>query len=322
MTYVWGKLSVPPKNSLLVSDANPFDHLSAWVCNYIRAAVTAKVNVLHSDGAVRIDPEHPPESEASKPLQLWEPPFPFPRLDESDNYQQSENVSYKGELYTATDMEGHLLSPRFQIIMQPYVPLSVEALADPDQDSQILEALGSDVGFLAAQLANLDNRLGLDDESDVEPFRHGHLQPINATLMDNKRYRFVQNEGGTIVIMSFLSLILFVHAWVLLSEMYRRVKGDVGQRPWLLDIGVKGLAPPQFGTLAMMDALLQGSNVTRILLDNAHLMSASELHQHLAGRRFRLGWFYNRVTESHEYTLGVLDDDEYQFKGSRHIFVA
>lgn len=120
--------------------------------------------------------------------------------------------------------------------------------------------------------------------------------------------------------MAILSLVCLIHSWALMSGIYRRIRCISSQRPWLLDIGVKGLAPPQFGTIAATHRLLRGSNIASVLPADAHMMQASELQSQLGGRQFRLGWFYDIIKRSDVYTLGVLDDGELEFKGAKQRF--
>lgn len=67
----------------------------------------------------------------------------------------------------------------------------------------------------------------------------------------------------------------------------------------------------------MTEALLGDSNILSSLPDDAHVLTADALQAHLAGKMLKLGWFLNVETETHELTIGVLDDDSFVFKGDK-----
>lgn len=309
--YVWGRV----RNGSTAGD-DLYEHLAVWECNYTWADVTTKLNVISSDGDTLIDHSNPPVVlNASEPPRPWDPPFTIPHMVFSDMYDTVPGPT-DADVFPPID-NVPIFSRRFGLILEPYGPMTVEDLGNPHKDEEILEALRYDLGFAAAQLANVEKRLRLDEEASTVPSRHGYLQPINATLIDNSRYRLAQDQRITIAIVSILCIILVIHTWALISETCPRRLQPFHR--WGLKIRTKGLAPPQFSTITMMDVLLRGSNVGDVLPASAHLMPKRELHRHLddRGRRFRMGWFYNAATGSHEYTLGVIDDDTFVFKGRR-----
>lgn len=317
VAHIWGKLS-PAGNDNFQHIASPkFESLVVWECNYTWAEVITDMNVLYSNGEVRIDHDSPPKPRDSDDPRPWEPPFRIPKFDADDDGHGGSvfSVPFGGEALFVRNLDN-----RFRSIIEPSGPLAIEDLADPDREDQILQALHSDMGFAAAQLANLESRLGLDEQSESSPSHHGFLRPVNATVVDGERHRLVQNHGVSIAMMTILSLVCLIHLWGLVSGLYRRIRRISSQRPWLLDIGVKGLAPPQFGTIEATHRLLDGSNIASVLPPDAHMMQARELQSQLAGRQFRLGWFYDTIKRSDVYTLGVLDDDELEFKGAKQRF--
>lgn len=317
VAHIWGKLS-PAGNDNFQHIASPkFESLVVWECNYTWAEVTTDMTVLYSNGEMRIDHNNPPKPRDSDDPRPWDPPFRIPKFDADDDGHGGSvfSVPFDGE-----DLFVRNLDNRFRSIIEPLGPLAIEDLADPNREDQILQALHSDMGFAAAQLANLESRLSLDEQSDSTPSHHGFLRPINATVVDSERHRLVQNQGISIAMMAILSLVCLIHSWALISGFYRRIRRISSQRPWLLDIGVKGLAPPQFGTIAATHRLLRGSNIASVLPADAHMMQARELQSRLGGRQFRLGWFYDIIKRSDVYTLGVLDDGELEFKGAKQRF--
>ena len=310
-TYVWGEV----RNSSR-SGGDLYKHLAVWECNYTWADVTARLHVFDSEGSTLIDHSTPPEVlNSSSPMRSWEPPFAIPNMIPTDNYERLPGP-VPGDVFPRMSAFTEPLSRRFALIMEPYGPMKMEDLGNPEKEGEILEALGSDLGFAAAQLANVEKRLSLDDESNTAPSRHGYLQPINATLIDDYRYRVVQDLGITIAMVSILSITFLIHVWALVSENCPRLLRPLNR--WRLKIGTKGLAPPQFNTVTMMSALLHGSNTADVLPADAHLMPDKELHQRLdeRGARFRIGWFFDTGKESHEYTLGLLNDEDFPFKGT------
>lgn len=48
------------------------------------------------------------------------------------------------------------VQPQFSNIIEPYGPITLEDLMDPDREDQILELLYSTLAFAAAQLAKLE----------------------------------------------------------------------------------------------------------------------------------------------------------------------
>ncbi|KAJ3940064.1 uncharacterized protein N0V96_010065 [Colletotrichum fioriniae] len=82
-------------------------------------------------------------------------------------------------------------------------------------------------------------------------------------------------------------------------------------------MNVKGLAPDGFNSIAAMTALLKDSNAMDHLPEGAEHMSKKELHEKLSGLRFRMGWFWRESTQTRHYTIGVLDDENFEFLGNK-----
>lgn len=308
-TYVWGNFSAATMD---------FDHLAVWKCNYSWAEVMTEMNLLWSEGDIVIGHNNPPVTMNSSTLQPWTPPFSIPVFE-------SSMVDWGiPDVFPSVDLQNPTaggVTNRFGAIMQPFGPLRLEDFGEPDKDDAVLEALHSSLGFAVAQLANLEHRLNLTETSDTSPESPGTLQPITGTITDHGRHRLLQDPKITYVIIAILALTVAANIWALLSALLRRLLSQDGKRrSWLLDMGLKGLAPDGFGSAAMMESLLQDSNSLRAMPHDAERMPPGELYQSLAGRRFRLGWFSHGETGEDEFTIGVLDDHEFQFKGGRRRF--
>jgi hypothetical protein len=68
----------------------------------------------------------------------------------------------------------------------------------------------------------------------------------------------------------------------------------------------------------MMASLLDGSNCSDTLPEDAHSLPAETLHRYLAEKTFRLGWFHNIETDEDIYAIGVLDQGNLIFKGDAY----
>lgn len=75
---------------------------------------------------------------------------------------------------------------------------------------------------------------------------------------------------------------------------------------------MKGLAPEGFNSLALMASLLQGSNYDTHIPHDAYRVPPKQLHEKLAGKRFRMGWFYDHEIQDRVFTVGVLDDESFE----------
>jgi hypothetical protein len=94
----------------------------------------------------------------------------------------------------------------------------IEDLANPDEERQVLEALGADMGFAAAQLTNVEKRLSLGEESRNGETHAEGLESNNGALTNNNRYRLNQDQEPTIAMLTVLCLFCFVRILGLLSE--------------------------------------------------------------------------------------------------------
>lgn len=272
-----------------------------------------------------IDHGNPPVQDDST-VRPWEPPFGVPVfggfMDQFSNSLEApvETILYHfGDMFERTDYttsdERRSVGAMFRHILQPYGPIVMDDLVDPSREGEVLGALHATLAFAASQLVNIEQRFDLDESSDSDPSTlPNEKNPISGTITDNWRQRVVQNSSITFTLMAILSLVALIHIWALTSS-WRRSLTPPKRRPWMLNLVQRGVAPPGFSSLAMMASLLEGSNCASVMPENAHLMPPEELHQHLVGRQFRLGWFHNTETGTDTYTIGVLNEGSLVFKG-------
>lgn len=295
-TYAWGKFS--KKN-------REFQHLSIWRCNYSWTEVPTEVHLRFSGGEYVLDSEMRPQPDLSR-ARPWSPPFDVPHID-----GQFGNIeSAIPDVDTDATLIGEL-SEWFRPLMRPFGRFSLDAFEDPSQEEQILDDLHHQYGFLAAQLANLENRFDITENSETDP--PPSLPHLEAVATDNGRRRLVQDPRVTYVIIAILSLTIIANLWALGCVATGLTTG----KSRLLHMKVEGLAPDGCNSMAAMAALLSNSNILSRLPGNANSMSAKELNNHMSGLRFQMGWFLDEATQTKHYTIGGMDDEGFKFMGSK-----
>lgn len=296
--YIWGSYSSPQR---------AMDHLAVFQCNYTWYEVMTEVQLIWKGDQMVFDPLAPPVANTSS-TRPWDPQFPVPgaieHIPEKGVPEEQDPI-----FQTIKDLKA---------IFEPHGLMSVEDLKDPTRNVAILEALNQRTTLKTAQIANVEDRLPIDQASVTEPFRPGFLPILNGTIVDSGRQRLTQDSTITYTIMLILLLVVFVNFLAILSTLLR-VFG-FGRRPFLFDLSLRGIAPEDFSSVSCMEALLEGSNIFEMLPEDAHLMSTAKIYETLEGKRFRMGWF--RRTEPCEdvFTIGVLDDDNLIFLGSKQDF--
>ncbi|KAH7011450.1 hypothetical protein EDB80DRAFT_837328 [Ilyonectria destructans] len=295
-TYAWGKFSFSTMD---------FGHLSVWRCNYSWAEVTTDIKLIWTNETILIDHQSPPIQDNST-LRPRNPPFNFPDIPE-----YPFDISVYPEV-TAKDPRAGSFPTQFGLLVEPFGPLQLDSFGDSAYDNQILDTLHSNLGFLTAQLANIEQRLGIHEKSSTAPSYHGDLLPVNATITDNGRLRLIQSPIPSFILVGILSLIVIVNLYALVSTAARHLLS--GRRSWLLDMDLKGLAPNGFNSIAMIDSLVHDSNALKDVPENAHLMPLGDLHESLVERRFRIGWFQGDETQSEVFTIGMLNDENFVYK--------
>lgn len=213
-------------------------------------------------------------------------------------------------------------STEFDYIFEPCGQLQLEDLGRPNKDGDILETLHCTLKFASAQVAHVEQRFEFGAAStttlvastDRPPSAKA---PITGTITDSTRQRSVQKKNITFNLIVFLSLVAAVHIWALGSDIpsWSLTRSSSSSKSkklpssrWLLDLEFQGTAAPVFNTVAMMTCLLDGSKCWKFLSENAHQMQAEKLYQHLHGKDYRLGWFYDAEKNANIYTIGALND--------------
>lgn len=305
-TYVWGRF---------MKSQGKVDRFSAWRCNYSWADISTEVNLLWTNAGMVIDHNNPPVTDMSS-IQPWTPPFGVPPIDNEildlDNYDLALPIISIFKYWEPEEGTDGVQETN------PSNHISPEDLGDPGKEGRILESIHSEFAFAAAQLANLEQRLGLDEASDFSPLivpDQELKRSMSGAITNYESQRVVQSPKVTFIMVAILSLVAMVNVWALICDIWRRFSDNYSKSPWLLDMELRGVAPEGFNSLAMLTALLDGSNITKILPEKAYLMASTELHCYLIGKEFRLGWFFNIETESYVFTVGVLNDDNLVFKG-------
>lgn len=311
-TYLWGNFSIAPDRKDL-----GFEYVSLWKCNYTWVEVMAETKLTWTDGHFAIDHTDPPKIDVST-AKPWSPPFSVPLFDvnlpEFPTFRPSLLTVFTQGMYVNELIEG--FDDQFKAITKPYGPIAVEDFDNPDKESEILEALHFNVAMATAQLVNSEQRFGINETSNMAPKEHGELPQVKATIMNPNRTRLIQNPAVTIAILMILSLVASVNIWALVSAVLRRYHGI---HSWLIDMEFKGVAPDDFNSTALMDALLHESNIKSYFPEDLRLTPPSKIYEELRELSFVLGWFggYGHWEDEAELTIGVLDDEESPFLGYR-----
>ncbi|KXH69185.1 hypothetical protein CSAL01_06011 [Colletotrichum salicis] len=262
-------------------------------------------HMVIANGKLVIHHKNPPRPDRST-LVPWEPKIPVPYLDVQTHWVRSQQF---GNAFPKVTQSQGLISQynAFDILVPPYGQVPLEAFSDPEQSWKILEALNSNRALLSAQILNIENRLSVEDMPGKE------LEPLNAVLIDNHSKRLVQNPTSTYLLVGILGIVSIAYIFMLLSSALRRFT-----KWWrgLLDMDVKGLAPDEFSSIAMMAALLDASNFSMHIPQDSHRLSKENLYDRLLSKRFRMGWFRRESDRTMHFTLGVMDDDDFKFVGS------
>ncbi|KAK1711678.1 hypothetical protein BDP67DRAFT_592775 [Colletotrichum lupini] len=280
MTYALGKYS---------QEQEKFFHLSITRCQY--SWVDLPTEFVLNPG----DLPRPDESRA----QPWGMPFNIPDIRDA-----------LPEVMASDSYAGYFDS-WFRILSVPFGRFSLDAFGDPNFEEEILIDIHHLYGFLAAQLVNLENRIDITQNSKDSP----PPTPFNLTanVINLSRRRLVQDPIVTYVIIGILTLTALLSLLMLITESL----GTASSKSQLFSMRIEGLAPDGYNSIAAMTALLKDSNAMDHLPEGAEHMSKKELHEKLSGLRFRLGWFWRESTQTRHYTIGVLDDENFDFLGNK-----
>ncbi|VUC24933.1 unnamed protein product [Clonostachys rosea] len=285
--YVWGQYNMSKR---------AVTSIFAWRCNYSWVEVETDLRLQWVNGSIQIDHSDPPVQDNST-IKPWSPPFGFPRLGKRSS---SRTAAPFPELRVGSSD----FSTQFGSIMKPFGRIEIDDLGNIDKIDEILEALHANLGFVAAQLANVESRLGIDESSSQEPFTYDSLRSIDAQMTSNYRSRVIQDRGLTFALVGILSLLVLVNTLVLGLTAFRRWRKVAPY--WQLDMDFEGVAPDNFEAIAKIEALLYESNA----LHDPKVLSTD--HEHIEGLHSQMGWFQNR--EGYRiFTIGALQDEDFVF---------
>lgn len=294
-TYVWGRLS-PARIEI--------EEVFVWWCNYSWVEVPTAVTMVEADGVFQIDQTRAPVPDYSKKARPWTPAFDVPRLRVDGKLQDALPLSSSDSMYE--------FGIQFEVLINFFQTITSEDLGDPERDGNVAKALSDHMSLVAAQLANIEHRLALNETSVSEPYHPGELKPIEITLVDNNRRRVVQNANVTYALASIIYIVVLVNTWAVISAYISYLLPESRQHGLLLDLELKGLVPEGFNALATMASLLHGSNYAGYVPHDAFALPPGQLQEHIAGKHFRIGWFFNRRTEEKVFTIGILGDDDFK----------
>uniref|UniRef100_A0A8H7N2V0 Uncharacterized protein n=1 Tax=Bionectria ochroleuca TaxID=29856 RepID=A0A8H7N2V0_BIOOC len=217
-TFMWGAISASKKT---------FDYIEGWRCNYTWTEVPTLFTYRSSNSQPQLDYGRPPVSDDTK-AKPWEPYFSAPNMD----FLQPD--------FSIQNARAAEVDEAFAPLIKPFGPLGLDEFGDSSKTNYILNTIHFRRAIVAAQYANANNRLKLNDTSDTEPKNHPTISPSNGSITRTNKRRLVQNFGVTIAIIVILTLAFIVNLWALSSRMMKRFLGvDSG---FLLDLNMKGFA--------------------------------------------------------------------------------
>ncbi|KAK2770459.1 hypothetical protein CKAH01_14734 [Colletotrichum kahawae] len=306
-TYVWGQWNY---------DKYDFDLLRFWRCDYSWGQVMTDVTMVKgADGEFAIDQTRPPVPDLSTTKKMHHP-FDVPVWNYQDLMVVGATAAFFGNVapeIIVTDPSAGDINAFFRPLIQPYGKLPIEAFGDPEWENVILEELHTNLGFASAQLANVEYRLDVGQDSRTTPFPAEGLPAVEALVIDGGQRRLVQNATVTYLIIGILGLVALVILWTLFSRVMRMcgVKRD-----WFA-MDVKGLAPDGFGSIGAMTSLLRDSNAMDHVPSQSERVSTADIHEMLKGLWFRLGWFNREADQRRHFTVGVLEDKKFSWVESK-----
>ncbi|CAH0019625.1 unnamed protein product [Clonostachys rhizophaga] len=290
-TFMWGAISDSKKS---------FDHIEGWRCNYTWTEVPTQFTYRSSNSQPQLDYGRPPVSDDTK-AKPWEPYFSTPNMD----FLQPD--------FSIQDSQAAEVGEAFAPLIKPFGPLGLNEFGDSSKTDYILNTIHFRRGIVAAQYANVKNRLKLNDTSDTEPTNHPTTLPSNGSITRTNKRRLVQNFGITIAIIVILALAFIVNLWALGSRMMKRFVGV--ESDFLLDLNMKGVCPDEFNSLVSWHNLLHGAAGSTVLPRDSQYMSTSHTCKELAGVEFRIGWFYFNGLKGKYFTIGSLNDPSCEYIG-------
>ncbi|CAH0054450.1 unnamed protein product [Clonostachys solani] len=290
-TFMWGAISDSKKS---------FDHIEGWRCNYTWTEVPTQFTYRSSNNQAQLDYGRPPISDETK-AKPWEPYFSAPNMD----FLQPD--------FSIQNSQAAVVDEAFAPLIKPFGPLGLDEFGDSNKTDYILNTIHFRRAIIAAQYANVKNRLKLNDTSDTEPTNHPTISPSNGSVTRTNKRRLVQNLGVTIAIVAILTLAFIGNLWALGSTMMKRFFGV--QSDFLLDLNMKGVCPDEFNSLVSWQTLLYGAAGSTVLPRDSQYMSSTQTCKELGGSNFQMGWFYQNDLKEKHFTIGSLNDPDSEYMG-------
>ncbi|KAJ2892108.1 uncharacterized protein MKZ38_010224 [Zalerion maritima] len=290
-----------------------------WECRYTWETVQVAATFLGA--SLMIDHSNPPEildgsaavMNPQLPIsQFGEDIFPdfFSPLEQADddNYAIMDTevrwiiTEDSNGPYARDDVKGGLTGP-------------VGALGQ----STIVKKLAQNRAFLGAQLANRNNRLGLDEPSTGSAFQldQNDLFDIPATLKGTSAKRLVANTAIAYVLLTILVILIVINLWALIATTMRRLGAKRGG--WVVDMDMHGIARENPGSLGGTMRLITAGNLADWMPRDVEGLSGWEINEALLGRKLRLGWFWDSLRRKRVFAIGVAGagDGDLVFVGDR-----
>lgn len=300
-TYALGKYS---------QEKQKFLHFSVTRCQYSWVELPTEVNFTFLHREYVLNPGDLPRPDEFQ-AQFWSIPFNIPDIDNQFKVRAVTQINDAIPEVTASDPYAGYFDSWFRTLSVPFGRFSLDAFGDPSFEEEILKDIQHLYGFLAAQLVNLENRIDISQSSKDSP----PPTPFNlsADVINLSRHRLVQDPIVTYIIIGILTLTAFLSLLILITDFL----GTAVSKTQLFSMRIEGLAPDGYNSIAAMTALLKDSNAMDHLPKGAEHMSKKELHEKLSGLRFRIGWFWRESTQTRHYTIGVLNDENFEFLGNK-----
>lgn len=197
-THAWGAISA---NGLIKT-------LSVWRCNYTWAEIPTVLTLTKDMGGYQIDKSELPISDDSK-ARPWIPAFEVPQV-EGGIIEEAVVLDSAYPHKPSKDYQ-FVFGSHFDTLVNHIGSVTWQDLADPSREEYVLQTLNDLICLMAVQLANIENRLSPDETSVSEPSRHGKLDPVDVTLVNNNRRRLVQDTEATYVLVTIISLVIAVN---------------------------------------------------------------------------------------------------------------
>jgi hypothetical protein len=297
------------------------DFFTVWHCDYSWEAINTTLHLrtrdLSIDTSVHTDPDAAFNSDDTR---AWEPAIPLPMMDVYDDEGDSivhefgrmginEIVVnlYPDVDYTNTSRD---ISTWFRPLLGPGGPLELSDFETAEGSKKVMDVFDKNYKFMAAQYANLFNRLGLNETIPEMPISAPEARRKSVSgRVEVQVWRLYQKPIPTAVIIGILSCIFAANARGLVIILWRRRTRHGKKQAWIEGTDFPSFVPKGVNSVATGVRLWADSNVREWLPADADRMRPNELHGLLTGTRFKLGWFRRRADGERVFAIGVLDPE-------------